>query len=95
MAPDAVIVATGARHSRTGRSAYLDRDIPGADKPHVYTPEDILLEHFYPSGKVVVVDAEGIHAGSGIAELLGRRGAERHHAFGELRAILPPGVDEL
>jgi 2,4-dienoyl-CoA reductase-like NADH-dependent reductase (Old Yellow Enzyme family) len=75
MAPDAVIVATGAGHSRTGRSAYLDRDIPGADKPHVYTPEDILLEHFYPSGRVVVLDAEGIHAGSGIAELLGSRGA--------------------
>ncbi len=76
LGPDAVIVATGARYSRTGRSAFLDRDIPGADKSHVCCPEDILLDRSSPSGKVVVLDAEGSHAGSGVAELLGRRGAE-------------------
>jgi len=76
MVPDAVIVATGARYSRTGRSAFLDRDIPGADRSHVCCPEDILLGRSSPSGKVVVLDAEGSHAGSGVAELLGRRGAD-------------------
>lgn len=76
LAPDAVIVATGASYSQTGRSAFLDQDIPGADKPHVYCPEDILEGRVQPSGKLVVVDAEATHTGSGVAELLGRRGAE-------------------
>ncbi len=76
MAPDAVLVATGARYSRTGRSAFLDRDIPGADTSHVCCPEDILLDESSPSGRVVVLDGEGSHAGSGVAELLAHRGAE-------------------
>lgn len=75
-APDAVIVATGAEFSRTGRSGFIDRDIPGADKPHVCCPEDVLLGRAHPSGKVVVVDGEGTHASSGVAELLARGGAE-------------------
>lgn len=73
---DAAIVATGARFSRNGRCGIADRDIPGADKPHVFTPEDILQGRANPSGKVLVLDGEGTHASSGIAELLGRRGAE-------------------
>jgi dimethylglycine catabolism A len=76
LSPDAVIVATGAGYSRTGRSAFLDQDIPGAEKPHVCCPEDILEDRVRPSGKLVVVDAEATHAGSGVAELLSRRGAE-------------------
>jgi dimethylglycine catabolism A len=76
LAADAVIVATGARYSRTGRSAFLDQDILGADKPHVCCPEDILEDRLHPLGKLVVVDAEATHAGSGVAELLSRRGAE-------------------
>ncbi|WAC92452.1 FAD-dependent oxidoreductase [Mycobacterium sp. Aquia_213] len=76
LAPDAVIVATGASYSRTGRSAFLDQDIPGADKPHVWCPEDILEGRARPSGKLVVVDAEATHAASGVAELLAARGAE-------------------
>lgn len=76
LAPDAVIVATGATFSRTGRTGTADRDIPGADKPHVCCPEDILEGRAKPSGKVVVLDGEGTHASSGIAEMLGRSGAE-------------------
>ena len=76
LAPDAVIVATGAQFSSSGRGGVVDRDIPGADKPHVYTPEDILRGGARPSGKVVVLDGEGTHASSGIAEMLGRAGAD-------------------
>ncbi len=74
-APEAVIVATGARFSPTGRTGIADRDIPGADRPHVFCPEDILLGTARPSGSVVVLDGEGTHASMGVAELLGRRGA--------------------
>jgi dimethylamine/trimethylamine dehydrogenase len=76
LSPDAVIVATGAQFSRAGRSGAFDRPIPGADRPHVHSPEDILLRGVRPSGRVLVVDGEGTHAGSGIAEMLGRAGAE-------------------
>jgi 2,4-dienoyl-CoA reductase-like NADH-dependent reductase (Old Yellow Enzyme family) len=76
LAPDAVIVATGAAFSRTGRSGAFDRDIPGSDKAHIFCPEDILRGGARPKGKVLVLDGEGTHASSGVAELLGRGGAE-------------------
>jgi hypothetical protein len=74
--PDAVIVATGARYSRGGRSITFDADIPGHDLPFVYRPEDILVGGARPSGKVFVIDAEGYHTGTGIAEILASAGAE-------------------
>jgi 2,4-dienoyl-CoA reductase-like NADH-dependent reductase (Old Yellow Enzyme family) len=77
--PDAVIVATGALYSQTGRSAFLDAGIPGHDRRHVYRPEQILLEGIRPSGKVVLLDAEGLHTSSGVAELLALAGAEVHY----------------
>jgi dimethylglycine catabolism A len=76
LVPDAVIVATGARFSRTGRTGIADRDIPGAEKSHVFSPEDILSRKAGPSGNVVVLDGEGTHASIGVAELLGGRGAQ-------------------
>ncbi|MGB8364565.1 MAG: FAD-dependent oxidoreductase [Rhizomicrobium sp.] len=76
LAPDAVIVATGATFSRTGRSAFIDQDIRGADGPDVHAAEDILRGGVRPSGKVVLLDGEGTHASSGIAEMLARGGTE-------------------
>jgi pyruvate/2-oxoglutarate dehydrogenase complex dihydrolipoamide dehydrogenase (E3) component len=76
LAPDAVIVATGGEFSPTGRAGCADRDIPGADLAHVCTPEDVLLGRASPSGKIVLLDGEGTQASSGIAEMLGRSGAE-------------------
>jgi 2,4-dienoyl-CoA reductase-like NADH-dependent reductase (Old Yellow Enzyme family) len=73
--PDAVLVATGARFSAGGRSALIDQDIPGWDKPHVRRPEDILVGGARPTGKVVLLDGEGTHASLGIAELLATAGA--------------------
>jgi pyruvate/2-oxoglutarate dehydrogenase complex dihydrolipoamide dehydrogenase (E3) component len=75
-APDAVIVATGARYSPGGRSITCDADIPGWDRSFVWRPEDILLGGQRPSGRVIILDAEGYHTGSGIAELLASAGAQ-------------------
>lgn len=76
LGPDAVIVATGAEFSRQGRSGGVDRAIPGAERPHVCCPDDILRGKVRPQGKIVVLDGEGTHASAGVAELLARRGAE-------------------
>jgi 2,4-dienoyl-CoA reductase-like NADH-dependent reductase (Old Yellow Enzyme family) len=74
--PDAVIVATGARYSPGGRSITLDADVPGHDLSFVHRPEDILLGGARPVGKVFVIDAEGYHTGTGIAEVLAAGGAD-------------------
>ena len=76
--PDAVILATGSLYSKGGRSALLERDIPGYDRSFVYRPEEILLGRASPAGRVVVLDAEGLHTGLGVAEALGRSGADVH-----------------
>ncbi len=76
LAPDAVIVATGASFSREGCSPFIDQPIPGVDRPNVFSPEDILHGGQRPTGKVVLLDGEGTHASSGIAEMLAHGGAE-------------------
>ena len=40
------------------------------------TPEDILHGRAHPAGKVVVLDGEGTHASTGVAEMLGKAGAQ-------------------
>jgi 2,4-dienoyl-CoA reductase-like NADH-dependent reductase (Old Yellow Enzyme family) len=72
--PLAVIIATGARYSRGGRSAFLDIDIPGHDRDFVYRPDEVLLGQVPPVGRIVVLDGEGLHASAGIAEMLASRG---------------------
>jgi pyruvate/2-oxoglutarate dehydrogenase complex dihydrolipoamide dehydrogenase (E3) component len=73
--PHAVIIATGARYNPGGRSYFLDAEIPGYDQPFVYRPEDILLGTAKPSGKIVLLDAEGLNTSVGIAEVLARAGS--------------------
>ncbi len=73
--PDAVLVATGARYSRTGRCGFLNVDMEGHDRNHVHTVEDIYLGGKRPTGKVVLVDGEGLHTSLGIAEILAAAGA--------------------
>ena len=73
--PDAVIIATGSRYSRGGRSAFLDIDIPGHEQDFVYRPDEILLGRMPPAGRIVLLDGEGMHASVGIAELLADMGA--------------------
>jgi glycine/D-amino acid oxidase-like deaminating enzyme len=74
--PDAVIVATGARYARTGRSGFVNVEIPGHERARVFTPEDILVNGERPTGRIVIADAEGIHTGVGIAEMLADAGAQ-------------------
>lgn len=74
LAPDAVILATGAAFSASGHSNHRDLPIPGHARTHVITPDRILEGHVEPRGRVVVIDGEGTHAGVGIAELLATRG---------------------
>jgi len=92
-APDAVIVATGARYSRGGRSITLDADLTGSDRPCVLRPEDILLGGAQPTGRVVLVDGEGLHASSGIAERLGRAGADVLYVTAGFTPMSPRVVD--
>ena len=75
-APDAVIVAAGAQYCSAGNSHFLDQPIPGHDYAIVCSPDDILLGKVEPRGKVVIQDAEGTHAGVGLAELLAGRGLD-------------------
>ncbi len=74
--PDAVIVATGALYSPGGRSVTYDADIPGSNQSFVYRPEDILLRGAWPKGKIVLLNGEGEHASSGLAEMLARAGSD-------------------
>lgn len=74
--PHAVVIATGARFCGTGRSGSVDRDILGYDRAHVWSPEDIISGRVQGKGKVVVLDGEGTHASSGVAELMARSGGD-------------------
>ena len=74
--PDAVILATGSRYARGGESGFMPAPIPGAERPFVYSPEQILEDGARPSGNVLVLDDEGLNTGVGIAEILAKGGAE-------------------
>ena len=76
MAPDAVIIATGARYSRTGASKAQLTGVPGADQPHVLIPEDVLLDDARIGNRIVVYDNTSYEVGPGIAELLADRGKQ-------------------
>jgi hypothetical protein len=72
-----VVLATGSTWSRDGLNGFTRAPIPGADasRPHVLTPEQILLEGKRPPGAdVVVYDGDGYFAAAGLAELLAREG---------------------
>jgi 2,4-dienoyl-CoA reductase-like NADH-dependent reductase (Old Yellow Enzyme family) len=73
--PDAVIVATGARYLDTGESGFMAAPIPGADKPFVYSPHQILEGGARPTGNVLILDDEALSTGVGIAEILAKNGA--------------------
>ncbi len=75
LAPDAVLLATGARYNAEGRSHHQDTAIPGYELPHVHCPEEILKGEVQLSGHIVMLDAEGMHTGVGVAEMLANSGA--------------------
>jgi dimethylamine/trimethylamine dehydrogenase len=74
--PDVVIVATGSRYAPDGASALSPWGVPGADRPNVLTPEQVVGAAQALAGTVVVLDEEGWHAGAGVAEIAARAGAQ-------------------
>lgn len=74
--PDAVIVATGARYAKNGVSKNQLTPVPGSDHEHVFTPEEVLLEHARLGKKIVVYDNTSYEVGPGIAEMLADQGKE-------------------
>ncbi len=93
LSPDAVVVATGSRYSPGGHSISFDADLPGCDLPHVFTPEDILVDGRELQGRVLLLDGEGLHASAGTAELLASRGAQVHYVCAGLTPLSPRLVD--
>jgi mycofactocin system FadH/OYE family oxidoreductase 2 len=78
LAPDGVVVATGAVPSRTGFSSVnplVDR-LPGADSENVLTVWDVLLESRPVGRRVVVLDDDGTRYAAGVTEVLLDRGCE-------------------
>jgi dimethylamine/trimethylamine dehydrogenase len=76
---EVVIVATGAHWASDGINLVTHRSIEGChpDKPHVLTPEQIMVDGKQPPGeRVIVYDCEGYYVGSAVAERLATEGAQ-------------------
>jgi len=75
--PDAVVVATGAEHVKTGFTGFLPQlqYIPGSEQENVVTPEAILKGQVKAGKKVVILDEDGFIVPLGIAELLASEGS--------------------
>jgi dimethylamine/trimethylamine dehydrogenase len=70
-----VVVATGSRWSRDGLGPASHGPIPGAALPHVFTPEQIMVEGARVSGgRVLVYDCDGYYMAASLAEKLARDG---------------------
>jgi mycofactocin system FadH/OYE family oxidoreductase 2 len=78
LAPDAVLVATGALPSRTGFSSVnpLVDELPGARQESVLTVWDVLLETRAVGKRVVVLDDDGSRYAAGVTEVLLDRGCD-------------------
>jgi mycofactocin system FadH/OYE family oxidoreductase 2 len=78
LAPDGVVVATGAVPSRSGFSSVnpLVEAMPGVEQDNVLTAWDVLLETKAAGKRVVVLDDDGTRAVAGVTEVLLDRGCE-------------------
>jgi mycofactocin system FadH/OYE family oxidoreductase 2 len=76
LAPDGVIVATGAVPSRTGFSSVnpLVERLPGVEQENVLTVWDVLLDSRPAGESVVVLDDDGGRYAAGVTEVLLDRG---------------------
>jgi 2,4-dienoyl-CoA reductase-like NADH-dependent reductase (Old Yellow Enzyme family) len=77
-AAEAVVVATGARPSRSGysRAAPSSSGLRGAGQPHVYDAWTILRAGGPTGGRTVVLDDQGDRATAAVVETLLGRGVE-------------------
>jgi thioredoxin reductase len=78
LAPDGVLVATGAVPSRTGYSSVspLVERLPGVDQDNVLTAWDVLLGTKPAGQRVVVLDDDGGRYAAGVVEVLLDRGSQ-------------------
>lgn len=75
--PDAVVVATGARAARDGRSSITTEPISGWERRNVFSYEEVLNGAGSSLGrKVLIVDELGDRISPGLAELLASQGKE-------------------
>ena len=90
LAPDGVIVATGALPSRSGFSSVnpLAETLPGADQDNVLTVWDVLLESREVGEHVVVLDDDGTRYAAGVTEVLLDRG-RRVEVVSRWNALFP------
>ena len=74
--PDTVIVATGARHEKTGFTAYRPdlACIPGSEQQNVVVPEQILKGEVKTEGNIVILDEDAHITALGLAEMLATEG---------------------
>lgn len=75
--PDVVVLATGAQFEPTAVNGLTGREIPGWDRPFVYTPDQLLPSIPKITGAAVVYEDDGAITASDIAWLLAERGASR------------------
>src|SRR5262245_18703417 len=78
IAPDGVIVATGALPSRTGFSSVnpLVDTLPGVEQDNVLTGWDVLTGERPVGSRVVVLDDDGTRSVAGVCEVLLDRGSQ-------------------
>lgn len=72
-----VILATGAQYRRDGLGRSLGSPIPGHSLPHVFTPDDLMLETVkLPAGHVLIYDDDHYYMAGVLAELLAQSGCK-------------------
>ena len=76
LAPDVVVVATGARAVVDAHSKWHPLPIAGSDQPWVLTVDDVVADPTRAGQRVVVLDAVGDIQAIGTAELLAATGRE-------------------
>jgi dimethylamine/trimethylamine dehydrogenase len=72
-----VVVATGSHWATDGLNVFTHSSLEGADasRPHVLTPEQLMVEGKIPPGeRVLVYDCDGYFMGASVAETLARKG---------------------
>lgn len=74
--PEAVVIATGARAARDGRSSLTTEPLPGHDSPSVCTYEEVILGKASLGKKILIVDELGDRIAPGVAEMLTDQGKE-------------------
>jgi 2,4-dienoyl-CoA reductase-like NADH-dependent reductase (Old Yellow Enzyme family)/pyruvate/2-oxoglutarate dehydrogenase complex dihydrolipoamide dehydrogenase (E3) component len=76
LSPDVVILASGSHYRRDGLSGFSIAPIEGWDQAFVVGPEQVIRGEVSPKGRVLVLDDEGMHTATGVAEMLAIGGAQ-------------------